>query len=186
MTTDDHRDLEAARQGDLDAMERLVKRYYKRVRAVLAFSGLRGAEDIEDGLQETFIRAFENLASMKGPRFRSWLYGIARNVALETLREKRLPAAGEMVESIAEPVDVGSTPEEWLNALEHCQEKLPEDAKALLEKIYGAGMKLHEAAEFIGKSVGAVKVSVFRLRETLRRCIEGHLGGAPWTAVVKR
>jgi RNA polymerase sigma-70 factor (ECF subfamily) len=114
------------------------------------------------------------------------VYGISRNVAFESLRQKRLPTAGDMVEDLVHETDKAAMPEEWLAALDHCVERLPEESRKLLRQVYGAGLKMQEAAELVGKSVGAVKVSVFRLREVLRNCIEGFLGGAPWTAAAKK
>ena len=73
--------VDAARDGDSDAIEALVRRYQSRIfnftRALTANDA-----DAEDLTQETFIRAFRAIGRFRGDSsFKSWLYQIATNAA---------------------------------------------------------------------------------------------------------
>ena len=76
-------------EGDEDAFRALVTRYKSRIYG-LAIRMTADADDAEDIVQETFLRAFhhlENLDPARGARF--WLYKVATNLALNQLRAKR-------------------------------------------------------------------------------------------------
>src|SRR5688572_9187586 len=80
--------LERARRGEVDAFADLVRAHHPAVRVFLA-SHLRDAGAIDDLVQDVFLRAFDRLNTMReGTAFRAWLLGIARNRALEHLRER--------------------------------------------------------------------------------------------------
>ena len=87
---DDCSDLAALNEGDRDAGRRLYDRHAAVVFALCrAESGARPAEDAEDAVQETFLRAFrmrDRLTDCTG--FRSWLYAIARLVCQERRTER--------------------------------------------------------------------------------------------------
>ncbi len=72
--------------GENEAFEVLVERYRPLVRVVVA-RVLRGHDAVEDLIQDTFIRAFTNIANLDQPsRFRSWLLQIAANRARDYIR----------------------------------------------------------------------------------------------------
>ena len=67
--------------GECEAFEALARKYIRSVYAVVS-SFLSGQEDIDDSVQETFLRALEKIQSFDPRRpFAPWLYQIARNVA---------------------------------------------------------------------------------------------------------
>lgn len=74
-----------AQAGDAKAFEALVVKYQRRIARHVA-RYLKAAGDVEDVVQETFIRAYRGLASFRGDSaFYSWLYRIATNTALTHL-----------------------------------------------------------------------------------------------------
>lgn len=76
-------------QGEIGAFEDLVRRHGRRVRGTLA-GILRRDEDVEDAVQDTFVRAFQHIASFHGrSRFLTWLTRIAINTALQRLHGRR-------------------------------------------------------------------------------------------------
>ena len=97
---DDCSDLAALDAGDRDAGRRLYDRHAAVIFALCrAETGLRAAQDAEDAVQETFLRAFrmrDRLTDCTG--FRAWLYAIARLVCKERrnarARERRDLAYG--------------------------------------------------------------------------------------------
>ncbi|MFL6076079.1 MAG: sigma-70 family RNA polymerase sigma factor [Mycobacteriales bacterium] len=75
----------AAREGDEPAFAALVQRYQGELR-VHCYRMLGSLDEAEDLTQETFLRAWKNLAGFQGrSTFRAWLYRIATNVCLDTL-----------------------------------------------------------------------------------------------------
>lgn len=78
-----------ARSGDDEAFRLIFERY---ARPIISFIyDMMGERDLAEELtQETFVRAFKNLGALREEaRFSTWLFGIARNVARESLRSRR-------------------------------------------------------------------------------------------------
>jgi RNA polymerase sigma-70 factor (ECF subfamily) len=55
-------------------------------------------QEAEDHVQETFLRAWRSLSSFKGDLFRAWLYKIATNTCLDTLKRTKRRAGGTFAE----------------------------------------------------------------------------------------
>ena len=167
--------------GDSDAFEALARRYIKPVYAVVS-SFLPGQEDIDDSVQETFLRALENIQSFNPRRpFAPWLYQVARNVARnrwkylkkrrhEDLSEfERLPAkgAGENPGTHAE-----------LSELRHdvaaAIDALPERQRTAFRLHDVDGFKATEIAEMLGVSDGTVRANVHHARRELRKRLDRY------------
>jgi RNA polymerase sigma-70 factor (ECF subfamily) len=81
--------LARARDGDEEAFRVLVEEYSHRV-FQLAYRITGNAQDAEDVVQDSFLRAYRYLGRFEArANFGSWLYRIAANCALNVLREKR-------------------------------------------------------------------------------------------------
>src|SRR5712691_76395 len=75
--------LRAGKAGDAAALERLLA-LHKRPLYALCRGMLGNADDADDAVQETFLRALRALAGFRGEAaFRSWLFRIAINVCLK-------------------------------------------------------------------------------------------------------
>ena len=80
--------IEQARKGDTRAFGVLVERYQRRVVGV-ALAVVHNEEDAFELAQETFIRAFENLAKFESrSSFSTWLYRIAANLSIDFRRRE--------------------------------------------------------------------------------------------------
>jgi RNA polymerase sigma-70 factor (ECF subfamily) len=55
-------------------------------------------QEAEDHVQETFLRAWRSRSSFKGELFRAWLYKIATNTCLDTLKRTKRRAGGTFAE----------------------------------------------------------------------------------------
>jgi RNA polymerase sigma-70 factor, ECF subfamily len=81
--------LRAGRAGDLAALERLLA-LHKRSLYALCRGILGHAEDAEDAVQETFLRALRGLSRFRGDAaFRTWLFQIAVNLCLDWKASRR-------------------------------------------------------------------------------------------------
>jgi RNA polymerase sigma-70 factor, ECF subfamily len=177
-----------AQANDARAFEALVVKYQRRVARHVA-RYLKSAADVEDAVQETFIRAYRGLAAFRGDSaFYSWLYRIAANVAIRHL--ERQPqhillgddAPEERVDAFEPGVSDSEQPERTLIAaqiadtVQRALAKLqPDLAEALL--LYEVESKPYaEIATMLGIPIGTVRTRIFRAREFIARRLEPVLG----------
>ncbi|MBI4244439.1 MAG: sigma-70 family RNA polymerase sigma factor [Planctomycetes bacterium] len=85
---EDEKLVELSLKGERNAFDELVRKYSKLVASV-AFSKIGKMQEIEDILQETFMRAWTNLKTLRDmSKFSSWLYGITYWVCREKINQK--------------------------------------------------------------------------------------------------
>ena len=95
-------------RGDRDAFAALTGRY-RRELEVHAYRMLGSAEDAEDIVQETFLRAWGRRETFRGrATLRAWLYAIATNGSLDLLERRSRRVLPQLV---GEPTDPDGTPE---------------------------------------------------------------------------
>jgi len=99
-TRDDLEDAELinrCRDGDTAAFERLVTKYRRRAYAIV-YAMVQNEQDARDLAQEGFVRAWGAIHQFKGrSSFYTWLYRIMRNVAVDSLRKRRICADGDLM-----------------------------------------------------------------------------------------
>lgn len=159
--------------GDAAAFEELVERYQGRLFA-LARHYTRNAVDIEDMVQDTFLKAYRRLESFDHrSSFYTWIYRIATNTILDVLKRRgRSPIrAVEDPEVIGEVAPVEApTPTAELEANELSEvtrkvlDELPEIFKAVLVMREFHGLAYQEIADTLGISIGTVESRLFRAR----------------------
>jgi RNA polymerase sigma-70 factor, ECF subfamily len=105
---DDHDLIACAQQGDRQAFNELVTRHQQGI-VSLTYRMCGDLRVAEDAAQEAFVRVWQNLNSYKPQyAFRSWLYRIAANAALDSLRRERPTTELDSL-SLA---DFGASPEQ--------------------------------------------------------------------------
>ncbi len=91
---DDVRYLERCRQGDEAALSELIARHRTRLTRIAA-NILRDANEAEDVAQESFLKAFRELSSLRDDRaFSGFIYRICVRLCMDRLRQRR-PEATE-------------------------------------------------------------------------------------------
>jgi RNA polymerase sigma-70 factor (ECF subfamily) len=177
----------AARQGDLDAFNRLVIAYQDLVYSQ-AYRVLGESQSADDAAQEAFISAYHNLKSYRGGSFRAWLLRIVTNACYDELRRRKrrptaplepLDDAGEEVESPHWIADPGELPEdsveraELARAIQRCIDGLPVEFRVVVALVDVQGMDYGEASQVIGKPLGTIKSRLARARGRMRDCLQG-------------
>ncbi|TMC04853.1 MAG: sigma-70 family RNA polymerase sigma factor [Chloroflexi bacterium] len=156
----------AARGGDLDAFEALVRQYQRRVYA-LAYQHLRDTDEAQDLAQEVFVRLYRNLDRYDPERpFQPWFWRLAANVAA-TYRRHR-PAAALELPDVASAAGAGS---EDALPLERALADLSDDLRLPVLLHYYLDQPLDEIALAMGLSLSAVKSRLHRARALLRRLL---------------
>ncbi len=177
--------------GDPEAFDRLVKRYLKPVyNFVLRFAS---PEDAEDIVQETFVKVWKRFRTYRGQySFRSWLFGIARNAAIDWLRKKRPASFSEfedveggnpLVESLA---DAGPLPDEIAAAAEDVRRvagavsRLPAAYRDVVSLRHDGGCTFEEIGQVQSRPLNTVKSQYRRAIIALRRLLlEGSTAAEP-------
>src|SRR3989337_4497064 len=85
---DDEELIGRCRGGDLEAFNALVAAYQDRV-FNLCLRMLGSPQAAEDATQEAFLSAYRNVARMRGPSARPWLFRIAANACIDELRRRK-------------------------------------------------------------------------------------------------
>jgi len=158
-----------ARRGDVEAYNRLVSRWEKRLyNYLLKLVGDR--EDALDLTQEVFLKAYQALKKLEDPsRFAPWLYRIAHNEAYSLLRRRR---PEEELDEIAPPwVASRLLPAETALAVAAALRRLPEEQReAVVLKIY-EGFKFEEIASILDCPVSTVKSRVYAALDRLKEAL---------------
>jgi RNA polymerase sigma-70 factor (ECF subfamily) len=170
-----------ASTGDARAFRQIYDRHAPAVyRFLLSLLGDRAGAD--EATQETFVRAHTRLHLMRdGDKLVPWLFGIARNVCMETRRKNR---RAEPVEDndLDERMTDAANPEALLlhreadEILARALQHLPEDRRAALLLQMDHGLAYAEIAEILDWSLAKVKVEIHRARLRLRCELAKYIG----------
>ena len=180
MKNNDAQLIQRVLDGDDTAFSALVKKYQKSVHA-LAWRKIGDFHIAEDITQDTFLKAYQRLSTLKKPqRFASWLYVIAANYCKMWMRKKRLSTQSlEDINSmeleratysgyvIAE--NEQTTTEAQREVVKKLLAKLQESERTVITLHYLGGMTYKEISEFLGVSVGTIKTRVYRARQRLKK-----------------
>lgn len=177
--------VERARQGDLAAFGSLVRRYEQPV-VHFCQRMLCSVEDAEDVAQETFLRLYRYLDRLEpGARFSTVLFGIARNLALNHLRDAKRRGRGRK-----DPLDAhrglaaksrGPDEEARLSEIGEAIERglaelSPEHREVLVLREIN-GLDYESIARVLDCRIGTVKSRIARAREQLHARIKDRVGG---------
>jgi len=173
------------RTGDEEAFRQIFDRYSRPVLSFI-FDMVGDRSLAEDLAQETFVRAFRGLSTLREEtKLSTWLFGIARNCALEQLRSRRRNEGN--VEIDAEPAfelhDRARTPSSQLldkelsGVIQTALARLDEDKRTVFTLKILQQRSYEEIAEITGFSVGKLKTDLHRARAEMRKRIGPYLGG---------
>lgn len=170
--------LHRARKKDPAALRRLIE-MYRRPAAALIYRMMVGRpEDVEDVLQETFLRVVKAIDRFdpKGPAKPStWILTIATRTAIDRLRkERRFDDDADVVSiaSAAPSPEARAAAKDMKARVELEMAALPPDARAALVLRAYHDLDYDEIARIQAVEVGTVKSRIARARAALRRAVE--------------
>ena len=169
--------IASARKGDRQAFSELVKIHRDGVVNVV-YRMCGDPELAEEAAQEAFIRAWKNLSKYQEQYlFRNWLYRIAMNVALDTLRvEKKNVSLDEL--PLASSSDLPETILEKKERLTRVRESihaLPVNCRAVLILREYEGLSYREISATLDIPIGTVMSRLNYARNQLRQSLAGYL-----------
>lgn len=177
----DHELVLRAQRGDKRAFGLLVDKYQRKLGRLLSRM-IRDQSEIEDVVQESFIKAYRALPNFRGDSaFYTWLYRIGINTAKNYLVSMgRRPTVSTDIEiEDAENFEDGNelrtteTPESSMMTKQIAQtvndtvEGLPEELRTAITLREIEGLSYEEIATIMGCPIGTVRSRIFRARETI-------------------
>ena len=196
--------IHAVLSGDDSAFDILVEKYQKSVHA-LAWRKIGDFHYAEEITQDTFLRAYQKLSTLKNPsQFPKWLYVIANRFCLNWLRkqkkhEKQLQSLEDTpMEEVAksayaryvlEQRETEAT-EQRFEIVEKLLDKLPEGERTVMTLYYLGEMTTTEIGKFLGVSVKAIRLRLHRARKRLEEeeelLVQEVLGGVQISSTIKQ
>ena len=163
--------VEKAAGGNLEAFGELYEIYLDRIYRYV-FYQVKDKMTAEDITEEVFVKAWKVIGSCKGKgkTFQSWLYRIAHNHMIDTLRRmwKTTSIEKENVAGLSDPtLDVEAKLEhKELLEMIAC---LPENQKQVIILKFIEGLDNREIGKIMGKREGAIRVLQMRALAALRQ-----------------
>ena len=171
--------LARARQGDSDAFRALVEKHSRSVFR-LAFRMTGNEQDAEDVVQESFLRAYRQLARFESRAdFGTWLYRIVSNCSVDLMRSKQArhdQVRGDSLDERALELPAVNVPGPERMAHSAEIDRRVQDALRQLSPLERAaftlrhyeGRSIDEISATLGLGTSAAKHSVFRAVKKLR------------------
>lgn len=175
-------------EGDQQAFSQLRQKYYPTI-AGLIRRMMRNSDDVEDLIQETFVKAFNAITTFNHDyAFSTWLYRIASNHCIDFLRKKRLKtfsidqpletSDGELQYEISDSTwlpDTDMHNKEKTALLQNAIQDLPDKYRKVIELRHTDELDYQEIANQLNLPLGTVKAHLFRAREMLYKKLKNKM-----------
>ena len=170
-------------QGDQEAF-RLIFERYSRPLISFIYDQVSNRELAEELTQETFVRAYRSLHTLRTEtKLSTWLFGIARNVARESLRARQrsnqhVDLDDKLVLNLSDrgPVPVKQLLNKELNeVIQNSLALLDEDKRLVFTLKVFQQCTYEEIAEITGFSIPKLKTDLHRARTEMRRRVGSYV-----------
>ncbi len=162
-----------AQNGDLDAFEKLVVKYYRPLFSYV-YRMCTDYNETEEIVQSALVKAWQGIKGFQGrSSFKTWLFRIGTNLAIN--RATRRKPVCEIPETL--PAPESAEPQEAYRSRQRealvraALERLPADQRSALVLCVYEDMSYEEIARSLGKTVRAVDSLLFRARQNLRKIL---------------
>lgn len=174
-------------QGDGAAFDELVKRHFPALRSFfhVRSPSLRGRQMAEDLAQDVLLKVYnEAWDFIPQGKFKAWMYRIARNLLIDTVRRESYDAllgarqGGnpedqlDRLESSAREIADQADTHEMGDIVAELLAELPEDQRLTFQTYHFLGLSLPEVAEVMETSTATTKSRLRLAREKLREKLE--------------
>jgi len=169
--------IRAALLGETSAFGAIVERYWNMVVA-LALSKVSDAAEAEDIAQESFLKAYSQLAGLRNPsHFAGWLSKITMQQCSNSLRRtvrcsRALGCRATPIEALEEQPAMTANPGLTQNQIHFVRQTvrgLPEKFRTMIVMRFVADLSTVQIAEQLGKRPGTVRVLLHRAYKLLRK-----------------
>lgn len=172
--------VEGILAGRVDDFEIIIHRYYERL-TNLVRRHLHREDELEDALQDIFLRIYSSLPRFKGrSKLYTWIYSIANNYLIDRLRKKRIRKISEEYleetgRELGVEADGGGNP--GLSVERQEEERLIWLAMEGMDPLFKNVLVLREVEDMsyedmtlvLGIGIGTVKSRLFRARAELKK-----------------
>ena len=174
--------IAAALKGDAASFEPLVEKYSPRVFATARRYARRDSE-VEDIVQEVWMKAFQKLASFRGEApFEHWLMRLAVHTCYDFLRghqRNRESAFSELTDPeqewldrfVTQPESASENADAARQLIGRIMEQLSPPARLIITLLEIEDRSVKEISKLTGWSVPLVKVRAFRARAEMRKLL---------------
>ena len=165
--------------GDAAAFRILIEKHQKGVHA-LVWRKIGDFHYAEEITQDTFLRAYKKLSTLKDPnQFTGWLYVIANRLCIDWLRKQKFTVQS-LEDTPVEEIDKAAyahhiseqrqteTAENRREIVKKLLAKLPESERTVVTLYYLGEMTTKEIGKFLGVSVDTIKTRLRRGRKRLQ------------------
>ena len=175
--------IEAVRRGDIASFEPLVKKYQPRIFATARRYARRESE-VEDIVQEVFLKAFHKLPSFRGEApFEHWLMRLAVRPCYDSLRSHQrnremaftdvtTEESNWLEQFVADPSARNESAADARELVQKLLERLSPKARLVITLLEIEERSVKEISQLTGWSVPLVKVRAFRARAEMRKILE--------------
>lgn len=168
-----------AQQGESVAFELLTDLYREPLRA-LAYRNLRNADDAQDVVQDTFVKAFRAIHQFRtGRPVFPWLARICANCCIDVMRQRRHKEEELEKHEFSlcglDNVERSAEASEDRGMVRASIMKLPKHYREIVMMRHYDEMEVSEIAQRINKPEGTVKSWLFRARAIMRQDLEPML-----------
>ena len=175
--------LQASKEGDAGAFNRLVEHYQTSIYNV-ALRMVGDAAMAEDITQETFVSAFRALHTFSAGNFRAWLFRIATHACRDHLRSAQVRRNTSLDALVDTPnfnfTSEDEPPEEYVirrelsGFIQQSLGTLPPDQRMALILVDIQACSYEEAAQILKTPIGTVKSRLSRAREAMRAALSAQ------------
>jgi RNA polymerase sigma-70 factor (ECF subfamily) len=170
--------VDRARQGDSTAIGWLYDRYFDRIYRYVLFK-VGSPEEAEDIAEAVFLRMIESITSFpwQGSGFAPWLYRIAHNQIVDTLRQRSRrpqvdidPLAGFLIADTDDP-HAHAEAADMRGHLRVALGRLTDLQAQVIALKFGGGLSNAEVGRLLGRTEGAVKALQYSALQNLHKSL---------------